>query len=27
VESWILFVDLREPGILSPFLLYFESIW
>jgi hypothetical protein len=27
VKSWILFVDLREPGILSPFLVYFESIW
>jgi hypothetical protein len=26
VKSWILSVDLREPGILSPFLVYFESI-
>jgi hypothetical protein len=27
VKSWILSVDLRELGILSPFLIYFESIW
>jgi hypothetical protein len=26
VKSWILSVDLRELGILSPFLIYFESI-